>query len=80
MFIGNVATNLQLKQYYIISDHQHRMRKEWALLDAILENENIISTAAIILSAVANRRLASEISWQIISPVLVMSLSSVLYR
>ena len=41
---------------YIISDHKHRMKKEWALLDAILENENIIFTAAIILPAAANGR------------------------
>ena len=56
------------------------MKKEWALLDAILENENIVFTAAIILSAVANGRIASTISWKIIAPALVMSLSSVLNR
>ena len=56
------------------------MKKEWALLEVILENENIIFTAAIILPAVANGRFASTISWwQIIAPALVMSLSSVPY-
>ena len=29
----------QLRWYYTISDHQHRMKKECALLDAILEKE-----------------------------------------
>ena len=49
-----------------ISDHQHKMKKEWALPDAILENENIILTAAVILSFISNGK----------SPALVMSLSS----
>ena len=65
----------ELKHYYIISDHQHRMKKEQTILDAILENENIIFSAAIILSAVANGRFgrfASTMSWQIIAPALVM--------
>ena len=56
------------------------MKKEWALLDMILKNEHIIFTAAIILSAVANGRHASMMSWQIIAPALVMSLSNVLYH
>ena len=56
------------------------MKKEWALLDAILETENIIFTAAVILSAVANGKFASTLSWQIIAPALVMSPSSVLYH
>ena len=56
------------------------MKKEWALLDAILENENRIFTAAIILSAVANGRFTSTLSWHIIAPALAMSLSGVLYR
>ena len=54
--------------------------KEWALLDAILENGNIVFITAVILSAVANGRFVSTMSWQIIAPALVMSLSSVLYR
>ena len=53
------------------------MKKEWALLDAITENENKIFTAAVILSAEANGRFASTMSWQIIAPALVMFLSSV---
>ena len=56
------------------------MKKEWALLDAISENKNVIFAAAIILSAVANRRFAPTMSCQTIAPALVMSLSSVLYR
>ena len=48
------------------------MKKEWALLDVILEIENIISTAAIILSVVGNGRFVSTMSWQIIAPTLVM--------
>ena len=72
----------ELKHYYIISDHQHRMKKEQTILDAILENENIIFSAAIILSAVANGRFgrfASTMSWQIIAPALVTSLSDVFF-
>ena len=38
------------------------MKKEWALLDANLENENIIFTPAVILSAVANGRFVSTMS------------------
>ena len=56
------------------------MKKEWALFDAISENENIIFTTANISSAVANGRFASTMSRQIIAPTPVMSLSSVLYH
>ena len=42
-----------------------------------MEYENIIFTVAIILSAVA-RRFVLTVSWQIIAPALVMSLSTVL--
>ena len=57
-----------------------RLKKEWALLNAILENENKFFTAAVILSAVANGRFVLTMSWQIVAPALVTSLSSVLYH
>ena len=57
-----------------------RLKKEWALLNAILENENKFFTAAVILSAVAKRMIALTMSWLIIAPALVMPLSSVLYH
>ena len=47
----------ELKRYYINSNHQHRMKMEWALLDVILENENILFNAAIILSAAEDSSL-----------------------
>ena len=56
------------------------MKKEWGLLDVIFENENIIFTAAVILSAVANGRFVLTMSWQIVAPALVTSLSSVFYH
>ena len=57
-----------------------RLKKEGALLNAILENENKFFTAAVILSAVAKRMIALTMSWLIIAPALVMPLSSVLYH
>ena len=45
------------------------MKEEWALLDVVLEwRMKKLFTAAAVLSAVANRRYASTMSWQIVAP------------
>ena len=64
----------EIKRYYVTLNLNEEGS---ALLDAILECENVIFIAAVILSAVANGTFASSISWQMIAPALVMPLSNV---